>query len=35
MSRHQYVRNLDYQEALDEFEGYSEEEDELAQRTAR
>ncbi|KAL2263616.1 hypothetical protein VTK26DRAFT_5978 [Humicola hyalothermophila] len=27
MSRHQYVRNLDYQDALDEYEGYSEEED--------
>jgi elongation factor 1 alpha-like protein len=30
MSRHQYVRNLDYQEVVDEFEGYSEEEDELS-----
>jgi elongation factor 1 alpha-like protein len=27
MSRHQYIRNLDYQDALDEYEGYSEEED--------
>lgn len=30
MSRHQYIRNLDYQEAVDEYEGYSEEEDELS-----
>ncbi|KAK4105248.1 hypothetical protein N658DRAFT_112639 [Parathielavia hyrcaniae] len=30
MSRHQYVRNLDYKDALDEYEGYSEEEDELS-----
>lgn len=30
MSRHQYIRNLDYQDAIDEFEGYSEEEDELS-----
>lgn len=27
MSRHQYVRNLDYQDAMDEYEGYSDEED--------
>lgn len=27
MSRHQYIRNLDYQDALDEYEGYSEEEE--------
>ncbi|KAL1836617.1 hypothetical protein VTJ49DRAFT_4878 [Mycothermus thermophilus] len=27
MSRHQYIRNLDYQDALDEYEGYSDEED--------
>ncbi|KAK4248525.1 putative glucose-regulated protein 78 of hsp70 family [Corynascus novoguineensis] len=30
MSRHQYIRNLDYEDALDEYEGYSEEEDELS-----
>jgi elongation factor 1 alpha-like protein len=30
MSRHQYIRNLDYQDAVDEYEGYSEEEDELS-----
>lgn len=31
MSRHQYVRNLDYQDAVNEYEGYSEEEeDELS-----
>lgn len=30
MSRHQYIRNLDYQDAIDEFEGYAEEEDELS-----
>lgn len=32
MSRHQYIRNLDYQDAVDEFEGYSDEEggDELS-----
>ncbi len=30
MSRHQYVRNLDYQEVVDEFEGYEEEDDELS-----
>ncbi|KAL2019179.1 hypothetical protein VTK56DRAFT_9979 [Thermocarpiscus australiensis] len=30
MSRHQYIRNLDYQDAMDEYEGYSEEEDELS-----
>ena len=29
MSRHQAVRNLDYKAELDEFDGYSEEEDEL------
>ncbi|KAL2264661.1 hypothetical protein VTJ83DRAFT_7171 [Remersonia thermophila] len=27
MSRHQYIRNLDYQDVLDEYEGYSDEED--------
>ncbi|AEO58793.1 hypothetical protein MYCTH_2306388 [Thermothelomyces thermophilus ATCC 42464] len=32
MSRHQYIRKLDYEDALDEYEGYSEneEEDELS-----
>ncbi|KAK0641130.1 P-loop containing nucleoside triphosphate hydrolase protein [Cercophora newfieldiana] len=30
MSRHQAVRNLDYQNELDDYEGYSEEEDELS-----
>ncbi|KXX83313.1 HBS1-like protein [Madurella mycetomatis] len=31
MSRHQYIRNLDYQDAVDEYEGYSEDgEDELS-----
>ncbi|KAK3303544.1 uncharacterized protein B0T15DRAFT_540514 [Chaetomium strumarium] len=30
MSRHQFIRNLDYQDAVDEYEGYSEEEDELS-----
>ncbi|KAH6843116.1 hypothetical protein B0I37DRAFT_212366 [Chaetomium sp. MPI-CAGE-AT-0009] len=30
MSRHQYIRNLDYGEAVEEYEGYSEEEDELS-----
>ncbi|KAK4134952.1 hypothetical protein BT67DRAFT_420483 [Trichocladium antarcticum] len=30
MSRHQYIRNLDYRDAIDEFEGYAEEEDELS-----
>jgi elongation factor 1 alpha-like protein len=30
MSRHQDVRNLDYQNELDEYEGYSEEEEELS-----
>jgi elongation factor 1 alpha-like protein len=30
MSRHQYIRNLDYQDAVNEYEGYSEEEDELS-----
>jgi elongation factor 1 alpha-like protein len=30
MSRHQYIRNLDYGEAVDEYDGYSEEEDELS-----
>ncbi|KAM7199651.1 HBS1-like protein [Rhypophila sp. PSN 637] len=30
MSRHQAVRNLDYKVALDEYDGYSEEEDELS-----
>ncbi|KAK4209795.1 putative glucose-regulated protein 78 of hsp70 family [Rhypophila decipiens] len=30
MSRHQAVRNLDYKAALDEYDGYSEEEDELS-----
>lgn len=31
MSRHQYIRNLDYEDAVDEYEGYSEEEnDELS-----
>jgi elongation factor 1 alpha-like protein len=30
MSRHQFIRNLDYQDVVDEYEGYSEEEDELS-----
>jgi elongation factor 1 alpha-like protein len=30
MSRHQAVRNMDYQDELDDYEGYSEEEDELS-----
>lgn len=30
MSRHQAVRNLDYQAELDEYDGYSDEEDELS-----
>jgi elongation factor 1 alpha-like protein len=30
MSRHQEVRNLDYQDVLDDFEGYSEGEEELS-----
>lgn len=30
MSRHQYIRNLDYEDAVEEYEGYSEEEDELS-----
>jgi elongation factor 1 alpha-like protein len=30
MSRHQAVRNMDYQDELGDYEGYSEEEDELS-----
>ncbi|KAK3384233.1 P-loop containing nucleoside triphosphate hydrolase protein [Lasiosphaeria ovina] len=30
MSRHQEVRNLDYKDVLDDYDGYSEEEDELS-----
>jgi elongation factor 1 alpha-like protein len=30
MSRHQYIRNLDYGDAVDEYEGYSEEDNELS-----
>ncbi|KAH6618128.1 hypothetical protein B0J18DRAFT_436557 [Chaetomium sp. MPI-SDFR-AT-0129] len=30
MSRHQYIRNLDYEDAVEEYEGYSEGEDELS-----
>ncbi|KAK3316110.1 P-loop containing nucleoside triphosphate hydrolase protein [Apodospora peruviana] len=32
MSRHQDIRNLDYQDVLDDYEGYSEEEDELSSK---